>query len=98
MIPYIVLMPLKIGQDGQGLTNACLPGYFKNILWTTHLFQVCTHMLQAWESQDEGSFKDALCTRGDGSAASSEPMMNVSALRASQKLLLWSHILAVPAQ
>ena len=50
------------------------------------------HILQAWETKDDSSFEQALRNRENGPAASSEAMISVIALRASQKLILWKYI------
>ena len=51
-------------------------------------------MLQAWEQKDDGAFQEGLCDRGKGIFVNSEAMVNVSALRASHKLILRTYILS----
>ena len=49
-------------------------------------------MLQMWDQWDDGSFGGMLRDREHGTAVSSEAMMNVRALWASQKMILWTWI------
>ncbi len=51
-------------------------------------------VLQAWELKHERSFHQALRDREKDEFASSEAMVNVSALRASQKMILWTCVLS----
>ena len=51
-------------------------------------------MLQAWEQKGDDTFEQILRGRGGSIAAASVTMMDITALKASQKSILWNYILS----